>query len=95
MLYANSDEFIAVNDLANHLPGRPSRATVWRWLLRGVKGHRLESTLVGGRRFVRSSSLKAWLAAINHSSPDAAQITQSQRDRTAKAAVDVLKRKRL
>ena len=26
-------------------------STVWRWVLRGVKGHRLESFLVGGRRY--------------------------------------------
>ncbi|MEO2046022.1 MAG: DUF1580 domain-containing protein [Pirellulales bacterium] len=33
------------------LPGRPSLRTVWRWMQRGVKGHRLESVLIGGRRY--------------------------------------------
>lgn len=32
-----------------------SISTVWRWHLKGVKGRKLESKLIGGRRFVTAT----------------------------------------
>lgn len=46
-------------------------ATVWRWTLHGVRGRRLPSFLVGGRRYVRKRDLEAFLSSgtVNHADP--------------------------
>ena len=36
-------------------------ATVWRWVGKGVRGRRLRTQYVGGRRFVLASDLDAFL----------------------------------
>jgi hypothetical protein len=38
-------------------------ATVWRWILRGVRGRKLASVMIGGRRYVLQSDLDAFLSA--------------------------------
>jgi len=43
--------------------------TVWRWSLRGCKGHRLESMVVGGRRYTTLPAYERWLARINDQTP--------------------------
>ena len=37
-------------------------ATVWRWMLHGVRGHKLPSTIIGGRRYIFEKDLQAWAA---------------------------------
>ncbi len=40
-------------------------STVWRWALRGIRGHRLEHINIGQRRFTSEEAYARWLAAIN------------------------------
>ncbi len=40
-------------------------STVWRWSLRGCKGHVLESFSIGGKKFTTSPAYERWVAAIN------------------------------
>ena len=40
-------------------------STIWRWALRGCKGHRLESFNIGGKKFTTDPAYERWLAAIN------------------------------
>jgi hypothetical protein len=46
-------------------------ATVHRWRLRGVRGHRLKTYLLGGRRCVDRVDAIAFLAAVNDTNPPA------------------------
>ena len=50
-------------------PGRSgkgiSRCTVWRWMLTGHKGHKLDSLLAGGTRVTSKEAVARFLAAIN------------------------------
>jgi transposase len=46
-----------------------SLSTVWRWHLAGTKGKKLESVLIGGRRFVLKSQLDAFCGERRQSSP--------------------------
>ena len=48
------------NQLAQHL--HVHVATIWRWILRGVRGKKLTTIMVGGRRFVLESDLRIFLA---------------------------------
>jgi hypothetical protein len=40
-------------------------ATVWRWILHGVRGKKLLSVIIGGRRYVLDRDLQAFLCAGN------------------------------
>ena len=48
-------------------------ATCWRWMQHGVRGVRLRSVRVGGRRFVLESDWLAFSAAINADLADTPQ----------------------
>jgi len=41
-------------------------ATVWRWALKGLRGIKLPTFLVGGRRYVRREDLESFLDALNN-----------------------------
>ena len=47
-----------VSEAPNHIPGHPSQASVWRWVLKGVGGIKLESILIGGKRFTSAESIQ-------------------------------------
>ncbi|MBM4005805.1 MAG: DUF1580 domain-containing protein [Planctomycetes bacterium] len=40
-------------------------ATVWRWITRGVRGHKLLSVRVGGRRYIRDCDWEEFHATMN------------------------------
>ena len=40
-------------------------STVWRWVLRGVRGHRLEVLRIGYRAYVTEPSWRRFAARIN------------------------------
>jgi len=40
-------------------------ATIFRWKLKGVRGHKLPTVVIGGRRYVLQKDLDAFLAALN------------------------------
>ncbi len=46
-----------------HIPGRPHIATVHRWRLRGARGVKLESILVGGKRFTSTEAIERFIEA--------------------------------
>ena len=61
MTFANTypPERLSLKQVAKHL--RVHIATVYRWTLRGVRGRRLKSFLVGGRRYVDADDLVKFL----------------------------------
>ena len=46
-------------------------ATIWRWILTGVRGLKLRAVRVGGRRFVNEFDWLAFSAALNADLADA------------------------
>jgi Protein of unknown function (DUF1580) len=45
------------------LPGKPHPSTISRWASRGIRGVRLETCLVGGRRYTSREALQRFIAA--------------------------------
>ena len=43
-------------------------STIFRWALRGIRGHRLRLVLIGGQRYVLRQDLLAFFHAINEES---------------------------
>lgn len=67
MIDVSSERLISFNQAASFLPvgRRPSAATWWRWSTKGVRGVRLETLLIGGRRMTSREALLRFVAASN------------------------------
>ncbi len=77
------DQFIPLEQVHLHIPGRPHRATIWRWLSRGLKRRgetiKLRSVAIGGRRFVHPDWITDFLAACNGETTTAARQSATRR----------------
>jgi hypothetical protein len=49
---------IPISEAPQHIPGTPSLATVWRWVLKGTRAGKLQSFCVAGRRFTTLESIQ-------------------------------------
>jgi hypothetical protein len=47
------------------VPGRPHTSTVVRWARHGVRGVKLESVAIGGRRFTSAEAVARFLSRLN------------------------------
>ena len=63
MFDIHTENLIPVKDIPRHAPGRPHIATGWRWIKRGCRGVRLETVLVGGRRFTSTEAIARFVEA--------------------------------
>ncbi len=84
---------LTVGDVAQRL--QVHIATVWRWVHQGVRGRRLKSRLLGGRRYLLEQDLDAFLATEqqdpfsldrNHRADIAGIVLDSRRVRVRKGA---------
>ena len=57
------ENVIPIKDAPKHTPGRPHIATVNRWHIRGARGVRLETILVGGKRFTSIEAIQRFIDA--------------------------------
>lgn len=56
------EHLLTIAQAAREAPGRPNVSTIFRWIQRGVRNVRLESNLVGGRRFTSREALQRFIA---------------------------------
>jgi Protein of unknown function (DUF1580) len=47
------------------VPGRPHPSTVARWALKGINGVKLETLIVGGRRYTSYQAVQRFLYKLN------------------------------
>jgi len=47
------------------VPGNPHCSTLIRWALRGVRGIKLESVVVGGRRFTSVEAIRRFIQRLS------------------------------
>lgn len=88
MVDVNTESLLQVpTEAAKHIPGRPDASTVYRWWKRGIKGVRLETILIGGRRYTSKEALTRFFAATTAAAdgPQAA-VTPARRQREIEAA---------
>ena len=63
MIDLENADLLTLREASKLLPGRPCVATLHRWRLHGVKGAKLQTIKVGGRRFVDIAALERFIAA--------------------------------
>ena len=86
-----NDELLTLTEVAKRLPTRPHSSTIFCWTQIGVRGQKLCTVLVGGRRMVSSRSLHEFLDALNGTqAADAvtSRLRESQIDRSKKELLD-------
>lgn len=59
----SSESLVLLSKASPHVPGRPHTSTLIRWADRGTRGVKLETVLVGGRRFTSLEALERFFAA--------------------------------
>ena len=64
MVDIQSEEILSLSQAARSLPGRPHLSTIHRWRLRGIRGVKLETILVGGRRYTSREALERFSERI-------------------------------
>ncbi|HEX2476885.1 MAG TPA: DUF1580 domain-containing protein [Lacipirellulaceae bacterium] len=80
-----NEQLLTMSQAAKLMPGRPNIATIWRWRTSGCRGHKLETILVGGRRFTSREATGRFLAALNDE--DAMKsVTPAQRAKAIESA---------
>ena len=62
MIDLSSETLLTFPQAAKFLPGNPHISTIHRWRLRGVRGCKLDTVLVGGRRFTSAEALERFAA---------------------------------
>ena len=63
MIDLSTENVFPINQAPKHIPGRPSQASVWRWVLHGVGGIKLDSCLMGGRRLTSTEAIQRFADA--------------------------------
>lgn len=91
MIDFKTEDLIPFEECGKLIPGNPSRCTLYRWALRGCRGTKLETLLVGSKRFVSREAIARFIAAQNaDAAPTAPAVNPKQRKRQAEAAMEAL-----
>ena len=94
LIEANENEFVPLNDAGKYIPGRPHRATLWRWYLKGVRRHgemvKLNTVAAGGRRFTTRADIERFLSACNNNDEAPQPVVSETFRRRAEAAAQML-----
>lgn len=88
MIDTSSETLRTFQAAGQHIPGRgcPHVSTLHRWRLKGVRGVKLETVLVGGTRYTSDEAIARFVAAQNADESPAPSISPSQRQRQSEAA---------
>jgi len=61
----DKEDLRLLNKASDDVPGNPHVSTLIRWALRGIKGCKLETVMVGGRRFTSVEAIQRFLVRLN------------------------------
>jgi hypothetical protein len=81
MIDPQTESLVSLTDAAKSLPNRPNLTTVWRWRNRGVRGIKLETILIGGRRMTSREALSRFFAATTAAAEGARVVSETPRQR--------------
>ncbi len=75
MIDPEAEELLPLKAICDMFPGRSGRgvslSTVWRWVLVGRRGCRLDSLIVGGTRYTSKAAVRLFVEALNSGDPSA------------------------
>ena len=86
MIDPEREEIVTLTAATKTTPCRPNVATLWRWRTKGIRGIRLETMMIGGRRVTSREALSRFFAATT-AAADGAPI-QSETPRQRERAIE-------
>lgn len=86
MIDHTNEELIPFETAGLHIPGRPDRSTCYRWWLKGVRGAKLETLLIGNKRYTSREAIDRFIADQNRGESPEPQLSTGQRRRQSEAA---------
>ncbi|MCA9057569.1 MAG: DUF1580 domain-containing protein [Planctomycetaceae bacterium] len=82
-----TEKLITLGEACREFPPRGvSNATIARWIQKGVKGIRLETILLGSRRYTSREAILRFIGALNSESHVETLMTREQRQTMTEAA---------
>ena len=92
MINHEAEEIVPIDESGKYFPSKPSRPTIHRWWLKGIRGVKLETIVCGHKRFTSKEAIARFIAAQNagESPVPAPTVTAKQRNRQAEAAMETL-----
>jgi hypothetical protein len=75
------EKLVTLTEASKILPGRPHISSIWRWYRRGIRGVRLETLVVAGRRYTSLESLERFCAATTAAADGVAMPARTSRQR--------------
>lgn len=80
-----SEKLMTLRQAAAYFPGRSgdgvSEASTWRWVLKGLRGVKLESTKIAGTRYTSQEAIERFIAATSVDSGPQQEAPRTQRRR--------------
>jgi len=94
MIDIQTEKLITFNEAAKFLPDgrRPSAATWWRWAQKGIRGHRLETVMAGGRRMTSAEAVVRFFSALSGDSAPVVLKSPRRKERDQHRALAALER---
>lgn len=87
-----SETLVPINAAPSHIPTRPHVATVWRWIQRGVRGVRLDTVLIGGKRFTSTEAIARFIGGTTAASDPTPTGKTPTRSKARQAAIEQAER---
>jgi hypothetical protein len=81
MIDVNEETLLTFAEVTKSIPGRPHVSTLHRWRQKGVRGVKLETLLVGGRRMVSREALERFFTNITAAAENDAPSARTPRQR--------------
>ncbi len=86
MIDVQTESLIRLGEAAKLFPSPPSSATLFRWVLHGVRGQKLDSELVGGVRYTSAAAVQRFITRSGSPALQPVSTTEEDRVRIAQSA---------
>ncbi len=83
-----SETLVPINAAPLHIPTRPHVATVWRWIQRGVRGVKLDTVLIGGKRYTSTEAIARFIGGTTAASDPTPNATPAARSKSRQEAIE-------
>ena len=81
-----SEQTVTLTEASRIFPGRPHSSTLWRWHQRGCRGIRLETAVIGGRRYTSREAIERFIGRTTEARNGAPVNFKPSRQRQAEIA---------
>ena len=77
MIDIQTETVVPVSKIPSHSPSRPHIATCRRWIQRGCRGVKLETVLIGGKRYTSLEALRRFIERTTAAADGTSSVTAS------------------